>query len=315
MELSESYILNALYTFSGSPTYNKYDGTYNCGCPICREGKSWGKKKRLFYYPKTKSFFCFNCSESWTAKQWIHEVSGISYEEMSAEDSQKDFSKDILGEAKIRKMVLPSLPYDSISIRDKTQQNYYKNNRYVNKALDYIEKRRLASAINSCGTFFISFTDKIHKNRLTLPFKDYNNKIVFYQSRSLDGSEPRYLGKTGHEKTIFGIEKVDPSFEYIFLFEGPIDSMFIKNGVGLAGLTMSETQKKQLNAFPFHKRIWVLDNISIVKDQETKNKTLKLLNSGEMVYKWSHQYKDMNDMAVAESLDEIDPEIILKSLY
>ena len=315
MELSESYILNALYTFSGSPTYNKYDGTYNCGCPICREGKSWGKKKRLFYYPKTKSFFCFNCSESWTAKQWIHEVSGISYEEMSAEDSQKDFSKDILGEAKIRKLILPSLPHDSVNISDPIQKKYYQNNRWTNKAWDYIEKRRLSTAINSCGTFYMSFTDKTHKNRLILPFKDRQNKIVFYQTRSLDNSEPRYLGKTGHDKTVFGIDRVDPDFGYIFLFEGPIDSLFVRNGVGLAGLTMSETQRKQLAEFPFHQKIWILDNISVVKDEETKAKTLKLLNQSEKVYKWTNQHKDFNDWATAENLDGIDYKKIVNNLY
>lgn len=315
MELSESYILEALYTFSGSPTYNKYDGTYNCGCPICREGKSWGKKKRLFYYPKTKSFFCFNCSKSWTAKQWIHEVSGLSYEEIYAEDSQKDFSKEVLTGPSTKKLVLPSLPHDSVNITDDTQKMYYQNNRWVNKAWEYIEKRRLSSAINSCGTFYMSFTDKIHKNRLILPFRDRQNKIVFYQTRSLDESEPRYLGKTGHDKTVFGIDRVDPALEYIFLFEGPIDSMVVKNGVGLAGLTMSETQKKQLAEFPFHRKIWVLDNISVVKDAETKNKTLKLLNQSEKVYKWTNHYKDFNDWAVNEKIDEIDYKKIIESLY
>jgi hypothetical protein len=315
MELSDRYILEAFYTFSGTPTFNKYDGKYNAGCPICREGKSWGKKERLFFYPSTSSFFCFNCSESWTAKQWIHEVSGLSYEEMSVEDSQNDFSKDILDGVKIRKLVLPSLPFDSVNITDPIQKKYYQNNQWTNKAWDYIEKRRLGSAINSCGTFYMSFSDKTHKNRLILPFKDRHNKTVFYQTRSLDNSEPRYLGKTGHDKTIFGVDRIDPDFEYIFLFEGPIDSLFVRNGVGLAGLTMSETQKKQLSEFPFHKKIWILDNISVVKDEETKNKTLKLLNSGESVYKWGNNYKDLNDMVVAEGLDGIDPEIIINNLY
>ena len=315
MELSDSYILNALYTFAGSPTLNKYDGTYNCGCPICHEGKNWGKKKRLFYYPSTKSFYCFNCSESWTAKRWIHLVTGQSYAEMLAEDSEKEFSKDILSGPTIKKATLPSLPYDSVNLTDSIQQYYYRNNRWACKGLECIQNRRLDTAINSCNTFYMSFTDKFHKNRLIIPFKDSCGKIVFYQTRSLDGSDPRYLGKVGHDKTVFGIDRIDPEFEYIFIFEGPIDSMFVKNGVALAGLTMSDIQRQQLAEFPFHKKIWILDNISVVKDEETKDKVLKLLNSSEMVYKWNNSYKDMNDWAIDKGLDEIDYQLIINNLY
>lgn len=317
MELSENYILNAIFTYAGNPTLNRYDGTYNCGCPICHEGKSWGKKKRLFYYPQTKSFYCFNCSQSWSAKQWIHKLTGLSYSEMLSEDAEETFSKDvslIKPEFTKKQILLPSLPHDSVNITEETQKKYYQNNFWVNKAWEYIKIRRLDTAINSCKTFYMSFTDRIHKNRLIIPFRDLKGNIIYYQSRALDDDSMRYIGKYG-DKSIFGIDRIDPDFDYIFLFEGPIDSMFVRNGIGLTGLRLTENQKKQLNDFPLHQKIWILDNISVVKDDETKEKTLELLNSGEKVYRWHNQYKDFNDWAVNEKLDSIDYKEILSNLY
>ena len=103
------------------------------------------------------------------------------------------------------------------------------------------------------------------------------------------------------------------NFGYIFLFEGPIDSMFVKNGVSLAGLTMTERQRMQLAEFPFHKRIWVLDNPKF--DETAKNKIIDLKQSGEKVFNWSYDmdYKDLNEMAMKEEIDLVDPEIFIKN--
>jgi len=316
MALTESFILHGFYTYAGDPSFNKYDGNYNACCPICREGSSWGKKKRLFYYPKTKSFYCFNCNKSWSALGWLSNVSGQSYDELLSENSSEDFSKEIKNVELKKELILPSLPYDSINIMDPIQQKYYKNNRYFAKALDYIKERKLDVAINKAKNYFISFNDKVHKNRLIIPFYDTNNKIIFYQTRSIDKTEPRYLGKMGHDKTIFGIENIDPDFDYIFLFEGPIDSMFVKNGVAVCGLTLTKTQREQLNNFPFHKKIWVLDNIYVSKDEETKQKVLRLLNDSEKVFKWPNiKYKDFNEIAIDKNLNQINYNFILKNLY
>lgn len=317
MVLSETYILNGLYTYAGSPTFNKYDGTYNCGCPICKEGKSWGRKKRLYYYPQTKTFYCFNCNESWTAVYWIHLVSGLSYDEIRDQNNISDFSVDVSKKMDISifKPKISSLPIDSINIFDQTQSKFYKHNKWFLSVTDYIKKRKLDSAVNKSKTYYISFTDTIHKNRLVLPFMDNSQKIVYYQTRSLDGSTPKYLGKYGSDKTVFGIDRIDSDFEYIFIFEGPIDSMFVKNGVAVAGLTLTNTQKAQLSVYPFHHKIWVLDNISVSKDEETKNKLLKLIDNSEKVYKWSNNYKDLNEWCVDQNINGIDPNIIINNLY
>ena len=122
---------------------------------------------------------------------------------------------------------------------------------------------RLDTAINRCDTFYISLDDFLHKNRLCIPFYDSDNKIRFYQTRALFENDERmakYLSKLNADKTVFGLNKIDPELEYMFVFEGPIDSMFVKNGISMGGLHVSEHQKDRLNKYILHEKIWVLDN-------------------------------------------------------
>ena len=265
-QLPGSYVLNKFYTLAGEPTFRKFDGIYNASCPICREGKSWLKKKRLYFYPSTSSFFCFNCNKAWSALNWISEAGSLTREEVELEAHNQNFSIDITNNISFTKLVKrerPILPHDSININDVQQQHFYKDNKYFQLALNYLDQRRLRSACNKNECYYISLTDNFHKNRLCIPYYDRNSKILFYQTRSVDGSEPRYLNKIGCDKTVFGINRVSTDLDKIFLFEGPIDAMFVKNGVSLAGLTMTSIQEKQFMEFPFHEKIWILDNPKI----------------------------------------------------
>ena len=88
----------------------------------------------------------------------------------------------------------------------------------------------------------------------------------------------------------------------------------VHNGVAVAGLTLTETQEKQLAQFYFHNKIWVLDNPKM--DETAKNNIVKLLERKEKVFKWPDKpYKDFNDWAIAENLNEISYNFILGNLY
>lgn len=319
MRLPETFVLNKFYAYSHDPVFRKHDGTYNAGCPVCKEGKSLGKKKRLFYYPESNTFHCFNCSKTWTAYSWITRVCNLTKEELDYEISSNDLSLDVGNKVDFvnitKKKDLPDLPYDSINLFDETQQRYYSDNKDFKKALIYIKERRLHTAINKSPNLFISLTDVIHKNRICIPFYNLNKRIIFYQTRCLDNSIPRYLGKMGYDKTLFGIERIDPYLPVIFIFEGPIDAMFVKNGVSAAGLNLTETQEKQLQGFPFHEKIWVLDNPKF--DKTAEEKTKEFVMQKRKVFKWKDgmSYKDFNAMCMFEEIDEIDPKTIIESLY
>jgi hypothetical protein len=318
-QLPGSYILSKFYSYSGAPVFNKFTGVYNASCPICREGKSFLKKKRLYFYPTSNTFYCFNCSRSWNAYAWIENVTGLSREEITSEVISGDTSFDITDNIKYNnkpvKKELPSLPLDSINLCDPLQKQYYGTNQFFQKAIEYIEERRLDKAVNKSPSYYISLTDYFHKNRLCIPYYNTDNKIVFYQTRSLDGEEPRYLNKVGYDKTIFGIDRIDTSIDTLFLFEGPMDAMFVKNGISVAGLVLTGEQEKQLAQFPFYDKVWVLDNPRF--DEAAKQNIIKLITNKQKVFKWplDKPYKDFNEWCVKENLNEIDYNFILQNLY
>lgn len=328
IELPQEYIIQKFYELAGSPKHNSITNVYNGGCPICREGKSWGRKKRAFYVPKDNVILCHNCGWYGSPLKWIREVTNFSYEEIQAESADYE----ILSEAPVtvRKIVhadMPTLPDDCINILDSNQVEYWKKKNIpeINNALAYLKKRKWDTAEYKPETIWFTFKDRYFSNRIILPFYDFDNQIVTYQGRSIDSSEHvRWKTKFNAELTCFNIHKVDPNAKQIFLCEGPADAMFCENGIGVAGIkeksktiTLSVKQKEQLNKFPFHKRIWCLDSQWI--DDTSLKVSNVLANLGESIFIWPEklgkQYGDFNDIALGLDINRIPGEFIMKYVH
>ncbi len=323
-ELPTEYVIQEFYRYSPSANYKKTQAVYNGKCPICNEGKSYNKKSRLFFIPNKNLIFCHNCQRTWSPIKWISEVSKKQFKEIFEES--KNFNHLIIPESieedellfKKTKKQTP-LPYNSINLSDPIQTTYYKNNEMVKYVLDYIKQRKLDTAINSVP-LYLSLTDFIHKNRLCIPFYNLNNKIDFYQSRVIlknnINDTAKYLSKMDSDKTIFGINKIDRNFEYLFIFEGPIDSMFVKNGVSMAGLSISSLQKKILDDLFLYKKIWVLDNQ--LDNKEVIKKYNDLIDNNELVFIWpknAEKFKDLNELCCHFNLNAINPEFLIKNSF
>ena len=318
--LPQEYVEQQFRIYAGYSRSNS-SGIFEGGCPICREGKSWGKKRRLFYIPEYDNIHCKNCHRSWNTMQWIIEVSGKSYHEVKVESKEYEYiSIDYINNDTVTTVVNNDpLPIDSINLSDPKQLEFYKNNYIVKECIKFIIKRRINLAINKPKSFYLSLKDFIHKNRLCIPFTDDVGNVDFYQTRSFihkeDDPLPKYLGKVGGVKTLFGADRISEDLDYIFIFEGPIDAMFVRNGVAIGGVDITSEQKSELNRYPFHEKIWVLDNQHV--DNTAREVSHRLLDQGETVFVWPKidNIKDINDICIMKKINELPTTFIVKNSF
>ena len=326
--IPEQYTIPVLYENIYKISYNRYNKSYNGCCPICREGGSWGRKKRFYYIPNKDLAYCHNCGYSKKTLGFLVDITNKPMHVIINEVKNLDVDIAVTREEKqeVKKVVDKSLPEDCINLSDPSQVEYYKDNAAVKIALNLIRDRKLDRGINKPKTFYISLKDKVHKNRLILPFYDENGDIIFYQSRGLTKKDlyerPKYLSKVGAERSLYGMQNINPDLDNVFIFEGPIDSYFVENGLATCGITENSSkmftalQKQQINKLNLYEKIYVLDNQYC--DKAALNKSIVLADSGEKVFIWPKalkRFKDFNDVCVAGNKDKIKPEFILKNTH
>jgi len=331
--LPPEYIVQKFYQYAGFPKYKKLSKTHEACCPICREGKSWGRKKRCYYIVDKSVICCHNCGWYSSAAKWIMQVTGMQYDEMCKESQDYDILPlDVMQEQNCNitqklSVLQHVLPLDSINLYDENQIRYHSREPVVVDALALIRQRMLDKAINRPETLWLSLTDKVHKNRIIIPFYDDSGNIIFYQTRAIYNRDtlyrPKYLGKINGERSLFNINKVDPALEYMFIFESPIDAFFVKNGIAVAGIqekstkTFTQLQENQLSTYRLYNKIWVLDSQWL--DSASYKKTEILIENGETVFIWPEnigkQFKDINDLCIACKRYEILPSLFIKNSY
>jgi hypothetical protein len=326
--IPEQYTIQALYENIYKISYNKYNKSYNGCCPICREGKSWGKKKRFYYIPNKDLAYCHNCGYSKKTLGFLVDITSKPMHVIINEVKNLDVDTELQREEpkEVKKAIDKNLPEDCINLSDPGQVEYYKDNAAVKIALNLIRDRKLNRGINKPKTFYISLKDKVHKNRLILPFYDENGDIIFYQSRGLTKKDlyerPKYLSKVGAERSLYGMQNINSDLDNVFIFEGPIDSYFVENGLATCGITENSSkmftalQKQQINKLNLYEKIYVLDNQYC--DKAALNKSIVLADNNEKVFIWPKElkrFKDFNDICVAGNKDKIKPEFILKNTH
>lgn len=324
VSVPETFVVNKFFKYAGGAKFNRHQHTYNGSCPLCREGKSWLKKRRCYYLPKKNVVCCHNCGWYGSPFNWIKEAGQYQINELIREIKEDDgviITTTTIKPVQQNKQV-EALPDDSINLFNSNEVSFWKNNPVVQKALETIQQRRLNKAINKPEAVYLSLKDKIHKNRLIIPFYDEANRIVFYQTRKIIDSDksPKYLSKVGQEKTLYGINNIDTNCNTVVITEGPLDAFFVKNGLAVAGITpsggvhLTEKQSEQLNGLKLFDKIWLLDNQHL--DRTSKEKTKKLLELGHKVFIWpTKKYKDINDLCIDLKINQIDHTFIQNNTY
>ena len=238
IDLPQEYVVAKFYEYGRSPVHNKFNGVYQCSCPICRESL---KRKRCYYIPDKSLIYCHNCGWSSKPIKWIKEVSGCTNQDIINEVKEYDVTVDIGKDEEVKPTIqVTTLPQDCINLSDKLQLDFYDSNNIVRACRHIIKSRKLDTACNRPDNLYVSLNNRVHKNRLVIPFVNERDEIEFYQTRTIlnkdKKTKPKYLGKVGAEKTLFNIDKVSSDHDKVYIFEGPIDAFFVRNSVAVAGI-------------------------------------------------------------------------------
>lgn len=326
--LPKEYVVKKFFELGYFPQYNANNDNYSCSCPICLEGDTGiGNIKRCYYLPDKDIIYCHRCGWSSRPIKWIKEVSGITDNEILQEIQENDYDYIDLDKSDFDfsniELSVDLLPKNPIDLFDKGQLLYFKNNIMVNRVIHYLKTRRLFRAINRPKALFTSIDDPIHQGRLILPYYNEKQEVSFYQSRDVSGeSMIRYLSKQHGQKSVFNLGNLDYSRDNYYIFEGPIDACFVKNGVAIGGINpgkskFSGIQEQQLDNILMMGRIWVLDSQYL--DETAKEKSEILLNDGESVFIWPRKegtiYKDFNEMCIDLEMNEVPEQFILNNTY
>jgi hypothetical protein len=150
--------------------------------------------------------------------------------------------------------------------------------------------------------------------RLIIPFLDKEKNLFGFQGRSFKNTGIRYITIILNDDMpkIFGLDTMDDSKD-IYVVEGPIDSLFLPNGIASAGGDLiSPLQQLDVQKDKF---VVVYDNEP--RNKETIKKIAKAIDSGYRVCIWptAMEQKDINDMVLAGYTIDKVKEIINECTY
>ncbi len=253
-------------------------------CNICGDSKKSKSKRRGWLLKNRKGIWIFNCFND------CGSMGALNWLKVYFPEQYKSYIMEVLSKKKLnykkeepKNQVLPvterppknriSFPFLSVSA-DKN-----KDVPLVQIAIDFCQERKIPSEIWS--KFFVCEKDK-YSGRLIIPFYNKENKIYYFQARTLTGIGEKYISAEG-EKKIYNIFNVDKS-KPVMITEGMIDSMFLENSIAIAGLRFGESVEVQLKEL---KPYFLLDY-----DKPGQTKSLQLLKQGRYVFNWSKFQKE-----------------------
>jgi transcription elongation factor Elf1 len=283
----------------------KKDDLYNFRCPLCGDSQKNKTKCRGYVYRKKNDYFymCHNCGASTSFYNFLKQVDPSLVEEYQLEryknSANTNSPEPTFSELKVKPIFKKKVDLPSI---DSLPDGHF--------AKDYVIGRKIPESFYSSLYYaedYKAFVDSfgVEKDimqgdkRLVIPFYDKEGNITGFQGRALGESKIRYITiKLADDvPRIYGLDRVDET-KRIFVFEGPIDSMFIENSVAVASSAL-ESAVEYLDK----------SKIVLVFDNEPRNKEIMKLMEHAIdnhfnVVVWPEMIKekDVNDM-ILEGFD------------
>lgn len=266
-------------------------------CPICGDSKTNKNKKRGNYYLGTNSYYCFNCGYSGSGFHFIAKISGRPYSEVQSEfllsirelttttsapiiNETPDYSKLTPISASVKKT--NNIPSSWLTPED--------------DVLQLIEDRQLYSAPFLQKNFKLYYDE--NTNKLVIPWTREGN-FQCAQYRRLDNSPgPKYTFEKDAPKDVMQLDLVDESLDFVFLLEGVFDAIFVRNGLAVGGLNVSNGQMDLIEEKTTANVVYMPDNQH--QDEASMKFTRKLIDQGKLVFIWPKHItqKDVNSYVI-----------------
>lgn len=300
---------------------------YNFRCPICGDSTNSKSKARAYIYEKSGKmmFHCHNCNVTMSAPNFIKAINPTAYDEYVYEKLLDKKSPEQLELEKfVEKMKKPTF-MKSGPLKGLKKVSQLSPNDPVKK---FVSSRSIPNPMHaklfSCPNFMTytnglvpdKFSEEALKHdetRLLIPFIDKKGNVHGYQGRAISKkSDIKYITIILDDSVpkIYGLDRLDEGSKF-YVFEGPIDSMFIPNSIATAGGDLAAGAKDLRK-----------NNMVIVYDNEprskfTINKIDKAIMQGYNVCIWPDnlQHKDVNDMILAGMSAEFIKYIIDQNTY
>ena len=279
----------------------KGDYLFNFRCPHCGDSKKNKTKARAYLYRvKNDMFFkCHNCGEGQSFTNFLKFLDNKKYEQYLLErykgsapsTPQPKFTdfKPVFKEVDILDGLTPvselkeDHPVKQYVLRRKIPEKYFSKLYLSDKFMSFVNKAKPNTFGHTKG----------EHPRLIIPFYDNQNKVFAFQGRAFGKEQPKYLTVKLDEnkQKVYGLESVNLQ-EPLYIVEGPIDSMFLKNCLAAAGADLT------LKVEP--------SNVTYIFDNEPRNKEIikRMYDVIEKDYNlvvWpdNMRHKDINDMIIS----------------
>lgn len=286
----------------------KSENLYQFSCPICGDSEKHRNKARGYVYQKRDAliYHCHNCGVTMSISRLLEQVDPDLHDEFRLERLREDratrpeshpekqfkterpvFSADPLKGLRAVSQLEDTDPCRTLVLHRRIPERYH-------------------SKLYSCPNFF-AFTNTLSpgklnesalrhdQTRLLIPFIA-DSHVHAYQGRAIwnvsAGMKYMTIVLNDQVPKVYGLDTVDLS-RRVYVFEGPIDSMFVENAVAVAGGDLTSFAK------PDPKFVLVYDNEP--RSVFTIQKMQKAIKSGYTVCFWpkSVAEKDVNDMVLS----------------
>lgn len=231
------------------------DGEVELTCPWC------SKPKKVWFNIRAKRGLCFSCRKSFRVIDFIRQVDSIDYEaavallrslEADADDTARMCEVDLEVPAR-QDLEFPEESAPVLALESPLG--------YI--ARDYLYSRGLTDEDLAFYHVRVAWSER-ERYRVLFPYWSTSGQLLYWAARRIDtinGSPVKNVYPTAPKRGLLYNLDVARIGRWCVLVEGQIDAVKIgRNGVGIGGSSLHDTQVRALRDADMHTVVVMLDN-------------------------------------------------------